>query len=132
MRLTLQNAILTKDNFLKRKWKGSPNCAFCQGESVQHLFFDCPVSIYIWSILAYIFGYQLDLLLSFSSGPVLSGAYEVADMYILWGKLPFAVLYGRLETLFDGKRVKIPTEVLCLISSMLMYWAKLNACWMVL
>jgi hypothetical protein len=27
---TIENAILTKDNLLKRKWKGDPSCAFCQ------------------------------------------------------------------------------------------------------
>ena len=57
MWLTLQNAILTKDNLLKRKWKGGPSCAFCQEkESVNHLFFDCPVSKYVWSIITYVFG----------------------------------------------------------------------------
>jgi len=53
MWLTLQNSILTKDNLLKRKWKGSPACAFCQEEeSVKHLFFECPVIKYVSSILA--------------------------------------------------------------------------------
>jgi hypothetical protein len=57
MWLTLQNSILTKDNLLKRKWKGSPKCAFCPDtESVKHLMFECPVTKYVWSILAYIFG----------------------------------------------------------------------------
>jgi hypothetical protein len=38
MWLTLQDSILTKDNLLKRKCKGSPACVFCQeAESVKHL-----------------------------------------------------------------------------------------------
>lgn len=40
--LLMNNAVLTKDNLLKRKWVGSPICYFCtQEESVSHLFFQC-------------------------------------------------------------------------------------------
>jgi hypothetical protein len=40
MWLVSQNVILTKDNLVKRKWKGSTTCAFCnENESSQHLFF---------------------------------------------------------------------------------------------
>jgi hypothetical protein len=40
MWLVSQNVILTKDNLVKRKWKGSNSCAFCnENESSQHLFF---------------------------------------------------------------------------------------------
>ena len=57
MWLTLQDSILTKDNLLKRKWKGSPACALCQDtESVNHLMFECPVIKYVWSLMAYILG----------------------------------------------------------------------------
>ena len=132
---TLQNAILTKDNLLKRKWKGSPNCAFCQeGESVQHLFFDCSVSIYTWSILAYIFGVSVrpTSIIQFWACiqwclPGGRHVYFVGLAAVCW-----AIWKTRNGVCFDGKRVKTPTEALCLISSMLMYWAKLNACWMVL
>ena len=40
-----KNAILTKDNLVRRKWLGSPSCAFCeQPKSVDHLFFQCSVA----------------------------------------------------------------------------------------
>jgi hypothetical protein len=45
MWLIEQDAILTKDNMLKRKWHGDPNCYFCNSlESMNHLFFECPVA----------------------------------------------------------------------------------------
>jgi hypothetical protein len=45
MCLVEQNAILTKDNLLKKKWQGSPDCYMCgKPESVDHLFFSCPVA----------------------------------------------------------------------------------------
>jgi zinc-binding in reverse transcriptase len=43
--LPQQNRILTKDNLLKRKWKGDPKCVFCGSlEIVDHLFLHCTVS----------------------------------------------------------------------------------------
>jgi hypothetical protein len=47
------DAILTKDNLIKRKWKGDPVCYFCSNpESIQHLFFQCPVAKTIWAVVA--------------------------------------------------------------------------------
>jgi hypothetical protein len=57
MWLTFQDSILTKDNLLKRKWKGSAACVFCQeAETVKHLMFECPIVKYVWSIIAFCFG----------------------------------------------------------------------------
>jgi hypothetical protein len=37
--------VLTKDNLVKIQWKGSTKCCFCDVcESIQHLFFDCPMA----------------------------------------------------------------------------------------
>jgi hypothetical protein len=44
--------ILTKDNLAKRKWQGCKKCAFCdKDESIQHLFFECPLAKIIWRII---------------------------------------------------------------------------------
>jgi len=38
-----RGVILTKDNLLKRIWKGDPKCDFCGlDENIQHLFFQLP------------------------------------------------------------------------------------------
>jgi hypothetical protein len=53
MCLIEQGAILTKDNMLKRNWHGDPNCYFCSSpESINHLFFQCPVSKVTWGVIA--------------------------------------------------------------------------------
>jgi hypothetical protein len=57
MWLVFQNVILTKDNLVKRKWKGSPTCYFCkENESSQHLFFECSTAKYVWSLIAFTLG----------------------------------------------------------------------------
>ena len=52
-----QNVILTKDNLVKRKWQGDVRCCFCpENESINHLFFDCSMARYIWSLIALVVG----------------------------------------------------------------------------
>jgi hypothetical protein len=42
MWLVEQNAILTNDNLLKKKWQGTLDCYMCgEPKSVDHLFFSC-------------------------------------------------------------------------------------------
>lgn len=55
--LILNNAILTKDNLLKRNWSGSPTCYFCDcAENIQHLFFQCSTARSVWAIVAHAIG----------------------------------------------------------------------------
>jgi hypothetical protein len=43
---------LTKDNLLRRNWKGQKMCAFCsQNETIQHLFFECHFVRFLWTIV---------------------------------------------------------------------------------
>ena len=43
---------LTKDNLLKRNWRGDTNCCFRdKKETVQHLFFDCRFARFAWRIV---------------------------------------------------------------------------------
>jgi hypothetical protein len=40
-----KKVILTKDNLLRRNWQGNTTCVFCdKEESIQHLFFECPLA----------------------------------------------------------------------------------------
>jgi hypothetical protein len=56
MCLVEQNAILTKDNLIKKKWQGSPSC-YLSGEleSIDHLFFSCPVVKVTWGVISLCF-----------------------------------------------------------------------------
>lgn len=57
MWLMANNALLTKDNLIKRKWKGDSHCAFCdQAENINHLFFTCAVARAIWIVVAQYIG----------------------------------------------------------------------------
>ena len=47
-----RKVILTKDNLIKRNWSGDKSCYFCdKEESIQHIFFDCPLDKLVWCIV---------------------------------------------------------------------------------
>jgi hypothetical protein len=52
-----QGVVLTKDNLVKRHWKGCTNCCFCaEQETIQHLFFYCPIAQLTWGSVCLTFG----------------------------------------------------------------------------
>jgi hypothetical protein len=52
MWLVMHKKILTKDNLFKKNWKGNLECIFCGfSESIDHLFFQCPVARFTWRIV---------------------------------------------------------------------------------
>jgi hypothetical protein len=43
------SVMLTKDNLVRRNWKGNKLCVFrTHPESIQHLFFDCHFAKFLW------------------------------------------------------------------------------------
>lgn len=46
-------------NLVKRKWKGSKTCCFCgTDETIQHLFFECPMARLMWDMVNISFRFQ--------------------------------------------------------------------------
>jgi hypothetical protein len=49
--MIVNGRILTKNNLAKKGWKGSILCEFCGGnENIIHLFFECSLARYNWSV----------------------------------------------------------------------------------
>ena len=130
MWLVEKNSILTRDNLTRRGWHGDKRCNFClENESVNHLFFDCSMARYVWSLVAYVVGTDCRPC-SF-------------DQFWLWAKQFFSLsenfLYVGLAAIcwaiwrmrnkihFDKKVVRSPTEIICLASSFMSFWAELQS-----
>lgn len=129
--LVLRNSILTKDNLFKRGWrKGSIKCQFCdKSESIQHLFLDCPMAQFIWSVV--------ECALNVKPGR------NVGEMFSSWilkfgkgnGKLIMvgvtAVLWtiwkARNRACFDGIMPVDPIEIIYNICSNLNSWSILQS-----
>ena len=128
MLLVSQNSILTKDNLSKCKWKGTTTCALCtENESGHHLFFEWSTVKYVWSLLGYSFGsdcrpnnmnqYWIWIHRILPQAPNLHAVGLAAVCWPIW--------WTRNAVCFEDKRVKSPTEIICLICSFLTYWAGL-------
>jgi hypothetical protein len=54
--------VLTKDNLIRRNWRGVERCMFCaQSETIQHLFFDYHCTKFIWKNVHIAFNIQKPL-----------------------------------------------------------------------
>ena len=72
---------------MKRNWKGCTKCCFCsREETIQHLFFDCHMSRFIWN----------SLFLSFGITPPSS----VANLYGSWYK-SFPLKYRKTAMILE-------------------------------
>ncbi|CAN6179680.1 unnamed protein product [Urochloa humidicola] len=129
MWLLQSNAILTRDNLIKRNWMGDKRCNFCVAdESVQHLFFDCSLARYVWSLVAMTVGADcrpnsIDQFWIWAHRYL--PAYKNIHMTSL-SAFCWAIWNYRNRIYFEKKRVHSPTEVICSASSFLSYWAGLQ------
>jgi hypothetical protein len=55
--LLYREEILTEGNLVKRNMHGNVTCCFCNNyETIQHLFFDCNLTKFIWRVIQLTFG----------------------------------------------------------------------------
>jgi hypothetical protein len=108
------NAILTRDNMVKRKWNGDPSCCFCnQMETVEHLFFQCSIAKCIWGMVGICLGskcipssiaqYKLWIQKVLPQG---KAVHHFGFSAICW-----ATWKSRNKVVFDKKMIKHPAEI---------------------
>ncbi|TVU50202.1 hypothetical protein EJB05_01564, partial [Eragrostis curvula] len=127
--LPQNNAILTRENMVKRKWLGDPKCCFCeQLESADHLMFDCCVMKVVWGVIALCFNVRTrpNSLAQFwtwikSSLPGGESVYTLGVASVCW-----AAWKARNRACFENKIIKHPCEIICHACSFMCYWAGLH------
>jgi hypothetical protein len=95
--------VLTKDNLVKRQWKGCTKCCFCDvSESIQHLFFDCPMARLLWGILCLTFGIRMPRDVGNLFGPWLRSFSKKQRNLVLVGVAAFcwAIWISRNDIVF--------------------------------
>lgn len=92
---------MTKDNLLKRGWKGSKQCIFCgQDETIDHLFFKCSGAVLIWNLLKYAFDLNaIPDSLTVCFGSWLRSFPKENKILVLVVYLLFSGLFGSVETM---------------------------------
>ena len=115
MWLLSNGVVLTKDNMLRRKWNGSPECFFCEhNESIDHLFFQCSIAKVVWACVARCFGASdipgnLDQCWSWFDQWLPQGKkfHVLGTTTIFW-----AIWKARNKACFDNKIIKSPLEII--------------------
>jgi hypothetical protein len=60
MWLVEKKYILTKDNMVKRKWKGNPGCYFSTcPETTDHILFECLIAKVVWGVIVICFNQKV-------------------------------------------------------------------------
>ena len=95
-------------------------------ESIEHLFFGCTTAKYIWSLLAYTFGLSTDQIALINFGLGLKFAFLRVKQFMGLAAVCWAIWRTRNSVCFYEKKVKSPTEIVCLICSFIVYWAGLQ------
>ena len=126
--LIMNNAILTKDNLLKRRWVGDPTCYFCdQSENLSHLFFKCSTAKAVWAIGAKCIGAN-------NVPRSLGQCWLWCEKWLPFGKqfhtlgiaaICWAIWKTRNKACFEGKLLKNPASIICYACVLMDYWAGL-------
>jgi len=122
------DAILTKDNLIKRKWQGDTKCMFCEmDESIDHLFFQCPIARVVWSIVAKCFG-------ATNIPNNLQQSWKWCETWIPYGQkyhpwgiaaTCWAIWKNRNKTCFENKFIHNPLEIVCHACALMNFWTGL-------
>jgi hypothetical protein len=121
--------ILTKDNLLKRKWKGNSDCCFCSSkESIQHLFFDCYLARLCWNLVQISFGLTPPTNVSDLFGNWLNGFHRKLRNQIMIGAaaLCWALWLNRNEVVFIRTSANNSLQVIFRTTHWIRTWSKLS------
>jgi hypothetical protein len=105
-----RGVVLTKDNLIRRNWKGSKTCAFCSHpEIIQHLFFDCHVAKFIWRAVQSAFNIDIPISVMHLFNDWANGMGPHMRKCLLTGgaALCWAMWTSRNDIVFDNAPIKI-------------------------
>jgi hypothetical protein len=110
-----KGVILTKDNLAKRQWKGCTRCCFCsEQETIQHFFFDCPMTGLMWIAISVTFGITKPANFANLVGPWLRGFSHKQKALVTVGVAAFcwALWLSRNDVVFQKSKSKSILQVM--------------------
>lgn len=124
-----KGVLLTKDNLIKRKWKGGSKCCFCdKDETIQHLFFDCHMARFPWNAVVFSFGIQPPASVSHLLGSWLRGFSLTLRKQLLVGAAAIcrALWLCRNEAVFSRKLPNSFLQVIFRGTYWIRFWSQLS------
>jgi hypothetical protein len=123
----LKNGVLlTKNNLVKRQWKGCTKCCFC--ESIQHLFFDCTMDRLMWGLVCFTFGVKIPLDVGHLFDPWIRSFSKKQRNLVLVGLASFcwALWISRNDLVFHKSQYKSILQVIFRGTYWIRSWAILS------
>jgi len=124
-----KEVLLTKDNLVRRNWRGNRTCEFCkQSESIQHRFFDCIYAKFLWRVICSTTGLMPPTNVVHLFGSWLNqGGSNLAEL-LLTGAAAFcwALWLTRNDLTFNKCHSKTLLQVLFRGTHWLRFWAQLQ------
>lgn len=120
---------LTKDNLIKRHWKGDSTCCFCScKETIRHLFFDCHVAKFVWNSVGLAFGIQAPTSIDNLLGSWLRGFPPKLRKQVLVGMvaLCWAIWLNRNDAVFCRKFPNSYLQVIFRGTFWARHWSQLS------
>jgi hypothetical protein len=121
--------VLTKDNLVKRQWKGCTRCCFCAvQESIQHLFFYCPMARLMRGTVCFTFGIKKPIDVGHLFGPWLRSFSKKQRNLVLVGMAAFcwALWISRNDLVFHKSQFKSILQVMFRGTYWIRSWAILS------
>jgi hypothetical protein len=118
--------LLTKDNLVKRNWKGCTKCVFCgEHETIEHLFIECPFAKIIWRIVFFAYDLPPPANVTNMFGNWLNGVDKKVKAYIRIGvsALCWSIWRCRNNIMFNRAKNLNILQVI----HMLVHWVQLWA-----
>lgn len=124
-----KGVILTKDNLLKRSWRGRPNCCYCeQNETIKHLFIECPLAKLLWRTIQIAFNISPPICVGSIFTTWLNGVDAKISKLIGVGicALFWAIWNTRNDMIFNGKNFNNFLQVIYRATSWIRTWSLLS------
>ena len=123
-----RGVVLTKDNLVRKNWKGSQKCCGCNSdETIQHLFLDCPYASMVWRIIFFATGLNPPRSISHMFGTWLNNQHK-KTRYLIWvgvAAVCWAIWRCRNDIIFNKIKVNSILQVIFRGTYWLRFWAQL-------
>ena len=123
-----QDAVLTRENMMKRNWLGRPVCSFCSNiETASHLFFNCATTRFVWGLLGACLGtktYPRNIWQTF----VWFHKYMPNDKKfytLMLAAFTWSIRTTRNKITFENYKMRSPEVIIYTVASFMVYWAGL-------
>ena len=124
-----RGVVLTKDNLVRKNWKGSQKCCGCNSdETIQHLFLDCPYASMVWRIIFFATGLNPPRSISHMFSTWLTNQHKKTRNLIWVGvaAICWAIWRCRNDIIFNKIKVNSIVQVIFWGTYWLRFWAQLQ------